>query len=102
MKFFARVSSALIVAASVCMFAAGHDARADSNDRLRGIIEPITAKKPFRVGVTLVHFIDDYWKGQAFGILDEAKRSNVQIVRLLSADGYGKISEQIANSNSSN
>ena len=65
-------------------------------DRLRGLIEPVTAKKPYRIAFTAVHFIDEYWKGVAYGISDEAKKTGVEIVRILSAGGYGKIPEQIA------
>jgi ribose transport system substrate-binding protein len=71
-------------------------AAADDLDRLRGSVQPVVAKKPYRIGVTLVHFVDDYWRGIAFGILDEAKLANVQIVRLFAAGGYGKVSEQLA------
>ena len=42
-------------------------------DRFNGMLEPIKAEKPFTMGVTLVHLQDDFWKGIAYGILDEAK-----------------------------
>jgi ribose transport system substrate-binding protein len=69
---------------------------ADDYDRLRGLIEPVKAKKPYRVAFSAVHFIDDYWKGVAYGILDEANKSGVKVVRILSAGGYGKLPEQIS------
>ena len=65
-------------------------------DRLRGVVEPTTAKKPYRVGIAVVQLADDYWKGMVYGLVDEAKQSNVEIVRVLAAGGYGKTSEQIA------
>ena len=71
-------------------------AAAEDYDRLRGLIEPVKAKKPYRVAFAAVHFIDDYWKGVAYGILDEANKSGVTVVRVLSAGGYGKLPEQIS------
>jgi ribose transport system substrate-binding protein len=67
-----------------------------AEDRLRGAVEPVTAKKPYRIGVTLVHFVDDYWKGISYGLVEEAKHANVEIVRLLAAGGYGRVADQIA------
>ena len=71
-------------------------ATAEDYDRLRGLIEPVKAKRPYRVAFAAVHFIDDYWKGVAYGILDEADKSGVTVVRVLSAGGYGKLPEQIS------
>jgi len=65
-------------------------------DRLRGLIEPVTANEPYRVAFAAVHFIDDYWKGVAYGILDEAGHAGVEVVRILSAGGYGRLPEQIS------
>ena len=65
-------------------------------DRLIGLVEPLTAQKSFKIGVTLVHLNDDFWKGIAYGIADEAKRSNVKVVQISVAGGYGNIREQFA------
>jgi ABC-type sugar transport system substrate-binding protein len=70
-------------------------ARAEG-DRLVGLISPLVAHKPLRIGVTLVHLNDDFWKGVAYGIVDEAKRSNVQVVRVSVAGAYGNTREQFA------
>ena len=43
-----------------------------------------------------MHFVDDYWKGVAYGILDEAEQSGVEVVRVTSAGGYGNLQQQIA------
>jgi ribose transport system substrate-binding protein len=69
---------------------------AETVDRLRGVVEPATAKKPYRIGIAVVQLADDYWKGMVYGLVDEAKQSKVEIVRVLAAGGYGKTSEQIA------
>jgi len=74
---------------------AADTAATDNPDRLRGSVEPVVAKRPYRIGVALVHLVDDYWRGMAYGILDEAKYANVQIVRLFAAGGYGKVTEQL-------
>ncbi len=71
-------------------------ARADSNDRFRGLVEPLKAEAPFTIGVTLVHLQDDFWKGIAYGIEDEAKRSGVTLVQVSVAGAYGNVREQFA------
>ena len=73
---------------------AGLPARADEPDRLRGVVAPVVAKKSFKIGVTLVHLNDDFWKGIAYGIADEAKRSNVQLVQVTIAGAYGNVPQQ--------
>jgi ribose transport system substrate-binding protein len=69
---------------------------AEDFDRLRGLIEPVKAKKRYRIAFSAVHFVDAYWKGVAYGIMDEAKQSDVDIVRVTSAGGYGNLQQQIA------
>lgn len=70
-----------------------------AENRLIGLIEPVVAQKPFNIGVTLVHLNDDFWKGIAYGMVDEAKRSNVKIVQVSVAGGYGNVREQFAQLN---
>jgi ribose transport system substrate-binding protein len=65
-------------------------------DRLAGLVTPLVAQKPLRIGVTLVHLNDMFWKGIAYGIVDEAKRSNVTVVRISIAGAYGNTREQFA------
>ena len=67
---------------------------AEEDDRLRGIVAPVVAKTPFKIGVTIVHLNDDFWKGIAYGIADEAKRSNIQLVQVTVAGGYGNVPQQ--------
>lgn len=69
---------------------------AQEPDRLRGVITETKAERPYRVGVTLVHFVDDYWKGIAYGLAGEAPKAGVEIVRMMGAGGYGRVAEQIA------
>lgn len=69
-------------------------ATAANTDRLKGLVEPIKAEKPFTIGVTLVHLQDDFWKGIAYGIQDEAKRSGVQLLQVSVAGAYGNVREQ--------
>lgn len=70
--------------------------QAEEPDRLRHIIEPVVATKPLKIGVTLVHLHDDFWKGIAYGIVDEAKRSHVQVLQVSVAGAYGNVKEQFA------
>lgn len=65
-------------------------------DRFNGMLEPIKAEKPFTMGVTLVHLQDDFWKGIAYGILDEAKLSGVEVTQVAVAGAYGNVREQFA------
>ncbi|NJP08991.1 MAG: sugar ABC transporter substrate-binding protein [Leptolyngbyaceae cyanobacterium RU_5_1] len=67
-----------------------------SFDRLRGVVAPVQAKKPYRIGIAVVQLADDYWKGMVYGLLDEAKQAGVEVVRVYAAGGYGKVPEQIA------
>ncbi|MDH2236541.1 substrate-binding domain-containing protein [Pigmentiphaga sp. GD03639] len=94
MSMIRKALSGVAVAVSVAIGCAS--AHAENPDRLRGVIKETKAKRPYRVGVTLVHFVDDYWKGIAYGLTQEAAPAGVQIVRLMGAGGYGKVAEQIA------
>jgi ribose transport system substrate-binding protein len=69
---------------------------ADDADRFRGLIDPIKASKPYKIGVTLVHLHDDFWKGIAYGIADEAKEAGVEVVQISVAGAYGNVREQFA------
>ncbi len=71
-------------------------ASAAEADRLKGLVQPLKAEKPFTMGVTLVHLQDDFWKGIAYGIQDEAKRSNVKVMQISVAGAYGNVREQFA------
>jgi ribose transport system substrate-binding protein len=88
-RFVARLLAAF--AACLC-FGTAHA----QQDRLIGLVEPLVAQKPFKIGVTLVHLNDDFWKGIAYGMVDEAKRSNVKIVQISVAGAYGNVREQFA------
>lgn len=76
--------------------AAAPGASADEVDRFRHTIDPVTAQKPLKIGVTLVHLQDDFWKGIAYGIVDEAKRSGVKVLQVSVAGAYGNVKEQFA------
>jgi ribose transport system substrate-binding protein len=67
-----------------------------AQDRLLNMAEPVKAKKPYRIGYTSADMNADFFLALAYGVLDEAKESGVQVVRVLSAGGYGKVAEQIA------
>lgn len=55
----------------------------------------LTNPRGYRIGASVVHFVDDYWKGQAYGLVGEAEKTGVNIVRLMGAGGYGQVAEQI-------
>lgn len=86
------LSSALALAVS----AVGTQAWAEPVDRLMGLVEPLSASKPLTIGAALVHLQDDYWKGIAYGIFDEAKLSGVTVEQIDIAGGYGNVPQQFA------
>ena len=88
-------TSAAIAAALFGICTLSQTARA-AEDRLQGLIEPVTASKPYKLGVTVVHLNDDFYKGIVYGIEDEAKRSGVQVVQVSVAGAYGNVREQFA------
>ncbi len=97
---FARTAIGIwMVALVVAMILAGASIRASGAgepvDDRDALLHPVKAQRPYRIGVSLVHFVDDYWKGVAFGISDEAGRSGVKIVRILSAGAYGNVEQQL-------
>jgi ribose transport system substrate-binding protein len=69
---------------------------AGAEDRLQGMVEPVVGKKPYRIGYASADMNSDFFIGLAYGVTDEAKRANVELVRIVSAGGYGKVAEQIA------
>jgi ABC-type sugar transport system substrate-binding protein len=68
---------------------------ATAEDRLLGMVEPVKAKKAYRVAYASADMNADFWLGMAYGVTDEAKQTGVNIVRITSAGGYGKVAEQI-------
>jgi ribose transport system substrate-binding protein len=98
-NFMSRCGGSIIaLACGLALFgqAVSTVARGEEPDRLRHLIEPVVAKKPLKIGVTLVHLHDDFWKGIAYGIVDEAKRSNVKVLQVSVAGAYGNVKEQFA------
>ncbi len=88
-----------VLAGLVLLGGVSVDARpsvAETADRLRDLVPPVTATKPLKIGVTVVHMQDDFWKGIAYGIADEAKRSNVSVAQITVAGAYGNVSQQFA------
>lgn len=81
--------------AALCLLACGVRSSM-AEDRLLGMVEPVQAKKPYRIGYASVDMNSDFFLGLAYGTLDEAKKSGVDVVRIVSAGGYGKVAEQIA------
>ncbi|WP_407713725.1 substrate-binding domain-containing protein [Comamonas testosteroni] len=71
-------------------------APAVAQDRLVGLVQPIKAAKPFRIGVAVVHLQDDFYKGIVYGIEDEAKRVGAEVVQVSVAGAYGNVREQFA------
>lgn len=69
---------------------------AAADDRLLGMVEPVVAKKTYRIAYASADMNSDLFIAKAYGVLEEAKLANVEVVRVVSAGGYGKVAEQIA------
>ncbi len=96
MSGFKRIAASLGAVSAGLAILGSAPAAAAPADRLKGIVEPLKAEKPFTLGVTLVHLQDDFWKGIAYGIQDEAKRSGVKVLPVAVAGAYGNVREQFA------
>jgi ABC-type sugar transport system substrate-binding protein len=96
-KSFFRVAFAVLFTVITVLPCALQSANAQETDRFRGVVQPVVAKKSYRIGFSAVHFVDKFWLGMVYGMADEAKRSNVVLVSVLSAGGYGNLSQQISN-----
>ncbi|HEY1723025.1 MAG TPA: substrate-binding domain-containing protein [Magnetospirillaceae bacterium] len=92
----ARKFMAAAVAATLLGFGLASVAHAEDFDRLRGVVAPVKAKKPYRIGWAAIHFVDTFWVSTAYGLVDEAKQAGVDLVRILPAGGYGNLAEQQA------
>ena len=69
----------------------------EQQDRYLGVTEPVQDKAPvIRYGVTLVHLQDDFWKGMAYGMVDETKRVGGKVVQVSIAGKFGNMAEQYA------
>jgi ribose transport system substrate-binding protein len=92
-RFVGRVCAGALAAMIVCI-AGSASVRAE--DRLLGMVEPVKAKKPYRIAYSSADMNADFFLALAYGVLDEAQQAGVQVVRVLSAGGYGKVAEQVA------
>jgi ribose transport system substrate-binding protein len=92
----ARKIMTAIIGATLLGLVSAATGHAEDYDRLRGLVAPVKAKKPYRLGWAAIHFVDTYWVSNAYGLVDEAKRTGVDLVRILPAGGYGNLAEQQA------
>jgi ABC-type sugar transport system substrate-binding protein len=93
-RIVARIAGILF--ATVVGIAIAGGSVAWAADDLLGMVEPVKAKKPYNIAYVSADMNSDFWLGLAYGVTDEANRAGVKIVRVLSAGGYGKVAEQIA------
>lgn len=86
-------ASALAAALIFGVFGSG---AAIAQNRLLGMVEPVKAKKPYRIAYASADMNADFFLALAYGVLDEANHAGVKVVRVMSAGGYGKVAEQVA------
>ncbi len=91
-----KLVSASAIAAIALAFPAHAQAQSQGQDRLVGLVQPVKAAKPFRIGVAVVHLQDDFYKGIVYGIEDEAKKIGAEVVQVSVAGAYGNVREQFA------
>ena len=77
--------------AALAMIAGATSSSFAQEDRLLGMVEPVKAAKPYRIGYASADMNSDFFLGLAYGAVDEAKRAGAQITRIVSAGGYGKV-----------
>ena len=95
-----RVSPISIVAATAallvsCLFGFQAAARAQTADRMLGMVAPVKAARPYRIAYAAVQMNEEFYLGIAWGIVDEANRAGAQLVRITNAGGYGRSADQI-------
>lgn len=88
--------SAAVFAVAAMAAPAATQAQPQGQDRLVGLVQPVKAAKPFRIGVAVVHLQDDFYKGIVYGIEDEAKKVGAEVVQVSVAGAYGNVREQFA------
>ncbi len=93
-----RIRQMLAAAAGVALFtlATVPATRAEAPDRMRGVVTPVKAKKPYRIGWAAIHFVDTFWVSVGYGVVEEAKEAGIELVRILPAGGYGNLAEEQA------
>jgi len=92
----ARHLAVAAITAFLAFQAGSGPALSQSQDRFRGAVEPVQAKKPYKIAFSSVHFVDKFWMAMTYGMQDEAKQSGATLSSALSAGGYGNLSQQIA------
>ncbi len=80
----------------VAVAAAPTPAAAQPVDRLLGVVEPVKAKKKYRIAYASADLNAAFFVSVAYGVVDEADKAGVELVRVFSAGGYGNVAEQIA------
>nr|AAW28148.1 PydC [Rhizobium sp. TAL1145] len=89
---FARIACAVVVGSLFASPTLARGARPPGRDRRARS----SRKNRSSFGVTLVHLNDNFWKGIAYGIADEAKRSNVTVAQISIAGAYGNVTQQFS------
>ena len=93
-KFTRGMAGAAITAVAVLVGTAASSVAQE--DRLLGMVEPVKAPKPYRIGYASADMNSDFFLGLAYGSVDEAKKAGAEITRIVSAGGYGKVAEQVS------
>lgn len=95
-KLAASSLCAVALAAGIITIVGGA-IRAEEQDYYLGVTDQVKDKPPFlRYGVTLVHLQDDFWKGMAYGMVEETKAVGGKIVQVSIAGKFGNMAEQYA------
>lgn len=95
MKLVSRLAVFALAVVVLYAFGVVTPAKAADVDRMLGVVEPVKAKKKYRLVYLTADINQAFFLGAAYGVVDEAERSGAEVVRVFSAGGYGKVAEQI-------
>ena len=68
----------------------------EAGEPLRGLVSRISAAKPYTAAWVSVDRTDEYWRGIAYGLVDEARNAGIDLATIRLAGGLGRPDEQIA------
>ena len=90
-RFVGGVCASMLAATLV--FCIGGSGAVRAEDRLLGMVEPVKAKKPYRIAYSSADMNADFFLALAYGVLDEAQQA-CDADALRRGPGYGASFEQ--------
>ena len=82
------------LAVALCVAAAASLAQAD--EPLRGLVSRLSAAKPYTAAWASIDRSDEYWRGIAYGLVEETRVAGIDLAHIRLAGDLGRTDEQIA------